>query len=164
MKRFLYLFTAIIMLSSCGAAKSVSYTHRPLAAEGCSVSYSTVQNDGQIRIVVTVRSDRLVFVSNPMMMLKNFKGEVLKLEGVNSQSRSETAGVLVNNMVLPVNELNAMAEFPVAEKDIDFFASGISKVRLSTIPLVHEKEFSRDIIGTYLFKSLSAANTSEESF
>ena len=33
-------------------------------------------------VVVTVESDRLVFSNNPTLMLKNFKGEVLTLEGM----------------------------------------------------------------------------------
>ncbi len=164
MRKILCLFAVVALLVSCGAAKSVSYMHKPLAAEGCSVSYSAIQNDGQAMIVVTVKSDRLVFSNNPTMMLKNFKGEVLKLEGIDLQSRSETGGVLINNVVVPVTELSAMAEFPVNEKDFDFFASGISKVRLSTVPIVHEKEFSSDVIGEYLFTSLQKVSTSEESF
>ena len=98
------------------------------------------------------------------MMLKNFKGEVLKLEGVNLQSRSETGGVVVSNIVIPVTELSALAEFPVEQKDINFFASGISKVRLSTVPIVHEKEFSSDVIGNYLFSSLQKAKNSVDTF
>lgn len=164
MKKALYLLALIAILASCGTAKSVSYTHRPLAAEGCSVSYSAAQNDGQLLIVVTVKSDRLVFSNSPTMMLKNFKGEVLKLEGIDLQSRTETGGVLINNVVVPITELKAMAEFPIDEKDIEFFASGISKVRLSTVPIVHEKEFSADVIGNYLFSSLRKASISVDTF
>ena len=115
-------------------------------------------------IVVTVESDRLVFDSKPTMMLKNFKGEVLKLEGYNLQSRSETSGVFVSNIVIPITELNAMAEFPVDAKDIGFFASGIAKVRLSTVPIMHEREFSKDAIGEYLYNSLRKARTAATSF
>jgi len=157
MKKLFYLFVLIAVLTSCGTAKSVSYLHKPLAAEGCSVSYSTSQNGGQLMIVVTVKSDRLVFDSKPTMMLKNFKGEVLKLEGISLQARSETAGVLVNNVVLPITELNVMAEFPVDVKDIGFFASGIAKVRLSTVPIMHEREFHKDAIGQHLYNSLRKA-------
>lgn len=164
MKKLFYLFVLIAVLTSCGTAKSVSYLHKPLAAEGCSVSYSTSQNGGQLMIVVTVKSDRLVFDSKPTMMLKNFKGEVLKLEGYNLQSRSETSGVFVSNVVVPITELNAMAEFPVDAKDIGFFASGIAKVRLSTVPIMHERVFPKDAIGKYLYNSLRKARTAATSF
>lgn len=164
MKKVLYLLALIAILASCGSAKSVSYMHKPLAAEGCTVSYSTAQNDGQLMIVVTVKSDRLVFNNHPTMLLKNFKGEVLKLEGMDLQARTETGGVLINNVVVPITELSAMAEFPIDEKDIDFFASGISKVRLSTVPIVHEREFGSDVIGNYLFSSLKKASISVDTF
>ena len=164
MKKILYLFSFVSIFASCGPAKSVSYSYKPLAAEGCSVSYSVVQSENQANIVVTVQSDRLVFGNTPTMMLKNFKGEVLKLEGVNLQSRSETGGVLINNVIIPVTELSAMAEFPIEEKNIDFFASGISKVRLSTVPIVHEREFKKDVIGGYLFTTLRKINISDDTF
>lgn len=164
MKKAFYLLALVVILASCGTAKSVSYTHRPLAAEGCSVSYSAAQNNGQLMIYVTVKSDRLVFSNSPTMMLKNFKGEVLKLEGIDLQSRTETGGVLINNVVVPITELKALAEFPIDKKDIGFFASGIAKVRLSTVPIVHEKEFSSDVIGNYLFSSLQKASVSVDTF
>lgn len=160
MKKAFYILALIAILASCGSAKSVSYTYRPLAAEGCTVSYSTAQNDGQLMIVVTVKSDRLVFNNHPTMLLKNFKGEVLKLEGMDLQARTETGGYLINNVGVVITELSAMAEFPIDEKDIDFFASGVSKVRLSTVPIVHEREFDSDVIGNYLFSSLKKASIS----
>ena len=151
MKRILFFFAIIAILVSCGTAKSVSYTHKPIAAEG-------------LQIIVTVKSDRLVFGDSPIMMLKNFKGEVLKLDGINLQSRSESSGVLINNIVVPITELSALAQFPVNKEDIPFFESGISKVRLSTVPIVHEKEFSTDVIGAYLLSALKKASSAEDDF
>lgn len=155
MKKVLFLLAFIAILASCGSVKSVSYMHNPLATEGCTVSYSTAQNDGQLMIVVTVKSDLLVFNNHPTMLLKNFKGEVLKLEGMDLEARIETGGVLINNVFVPITELSAMAEFPIDEKDIDFFASGVSKVRLSTVPIIHEREFDSDFIGNFIFSSLN---------
>ena len=154
MKRVALLILTLLIIASCGTPKSVSYTHKALAAEGCSVSYSVVSQDGQPAIVVSVKSDRLVFGNNPIMQLKNFKGEVLKIEGTNLQSRTETIGVPINNVVVPISELNALAQFPINAEDIPFFESGIVKVRLSTVPHVHEKTFSKDLIGSYLYKAL----------
>lgn len=164
MKRVALLLLTLMIIASCGTPKSVSYTHKPLAAEGCSVSYSVVSQDGLPAIVVSVKSDRLVFGDNPIMQLKNFKGEVLKLEGTNLQSRTETGGVLINNVVVPISELNALAQFPVNAQDIPFFESGIAKIRLSTIPIVHEKTFMQDQIGSYLYKTLLKEQYSADDF
>ena len=107
MKR-IFLFIALTALFiSCGSAKSISYTHLPLAAEGCTVSYSALQQNDQLFIIVTVKSERLVFGDSPTMMLKNYDGEVLKLEGTNLESRTETSGILIGSMVIPISELNA---------------------------------------------------------
>ena len=164
MKRILLFIALTALLVSCGSTKSISYSHKPLAAEGCSVSYSALQQDGQLFIVVTVKSDRLVFSDTPTMMLKNFNGDVLKLEGKNLQSRTETSGVLIGSMVLPVSELKALAQFSVDLGDIEFFKSGIAKVRLSTVPIVHEKTFSKDVIGRDLYSELLSAFSSESTF
>lgn len=164
MKRVLFLFAIVALLASCGSAKSVSYLHKPLAAEGCEVSYSALQQDGQLYIFVTVKSDRLVFNDTPTLMLRNFEDKVLKLDGTNLQARTETSGMLISNVYVPISELNAMAQFPVDLADVNFFKSGISKVRLSTVPIVHEKSFSSDIIGKYLYSELLGAYSSENSF
>ena len=163
-KILIYLVLAISLLS-CGAANSVSYSHRLLASDGCTVTYSAVQNNGRLKIVVSVESERLVFDSAPTMMLKNFKGEVLKLDGVNLQAGTAgSTGVVVNNVVISSTNLKAMAEFPIDNNNIDFFASGISKVRLSTVPFVHEKVFYNDYIGEDLYSALLKVSTSGETF
>ena len=164
MKRILIFFAFITFLASCGSAKSVSYLHKPLAAEGCEVSYSAVQQDGQLYIVVTVKSDRLVFNDTPTLMLRNFEDKVLKLDGTNLQARTETSGMLISNVYVPISELNAMAQFPVDIADVNFFKSGIAKVRLTTVPIVHERAFSRDLIGKYLYTELLGAYSSESTF
>jgi hypothetical protein len=164
MKRILLYFALIALFLSCGSSKSVSYTHKPLAEEGCSVAYSALQQDGQLYIFVTVKSDRLIFNDTPSLMLKNFEGGVLTLEGVNLQSRTETSGMVISNVFVPISEVKAMAQFPVDATDIDFFKSGISKVRLSTVPIVHEKSFSSDKIGKYLYTGLLSAESSVHSF
>ncbi len=163
MKRFL-LFALIAVLTSCGTSKSVGYTYKPLAKEGCSVSFSALNQEGQLLIIVSIKSDRLVFSENPIMMLKNFKGEVLKLEGADIDSRSETGGVLIGSIVLPITEVNALAQFPIEKDDIAFFESGVSKNRLSTLPIVHEREFPSDVIGSYLLSELRKASISEDTF
>lgn len=163
-KHIILLLIASFVIVSCGTAKSVKYTHKALASEGCQVSYSVALQDSQPTIVVSVKSDRLIFGDSPTLLLRNFEGEILKLEGQSLQSRTETSGFVVNNIIVPVSELNAIAQFPVDIDAIPFFESGISKVRLSTIPITHEKNFSKDKIGMYLYKGLIKAQTSANSF
>ena len=85
-------------------------------------------------------------------MLRNFEDKVLKLDGTNLQARTETSGMLISNV------------FPVDIADVNFFKSGIAKVRLTTVPIVHERAFSRDLIGKYLYTELLGAYSSESTF
>lgn len=159
MKKIFIFLSLLMFFVSCGSSKSVSYLHKPLAAEGCEVTYSVVQQDSELDIVVTVKSDRLVFGDYPTLLFKNFDGETLRLEGINVQANANkhTSGIIVNNLILPVSstEITAIAIFPVNPEDIQFFKSGITKVRLTTIPIVHEKDFSWDKIGEYLYSELN---------
>lgn len=163
-KRIIPVFIVLLFIVSCGTQKSVSYSHKPLAAEGCSVTYSVVSLEAQPTIIVSVKSDRLVFSEKPILQLKNFKGEVLKLEGTCLQSSSKTSGLLINNVVVPISELKATAQFYVGTDEIPFFKSGISKVRISTIPIIHEKTFTKDCIGEYLYKELLRVQATADNF
>ena len=159
MKKFFdlfILFITAIWLVSCGSAKSVGYTHRALATDGCHISYSVVNKDG-LKILVSVRSDRLVFPENPEMKFKNFEGQVMELKGEALQTRSETGGVVMNNIVIPISEICAMAYFDVKPEDITFFESGIMKVMVSTLPIEHVRSFKKDKIGKYLHNELCKA-------
>ena len=142
----------------------VGYTHKPLAAEGCEVSYSISQQSEDLFIIVSISSDRLVFTDTPTMKMRNFQGDIIEFNGKSLSTQSESAGVLVNNIVLPITELKAMAQFKIEKEQIPFFESGIQKVRITTIPLVHEKTFTNDVIGYWLYKKLGEALKANDDF
>ena len=98
------------------------------------------------------------------MKMKNFKGDILNLDGMSLSSQSESIGVVLNNLVVPVTELKVMAQFRIDEYQIPFFEYGVQKVRLSTIPIVHEKTFSTDVIGRWLYKKLIEQENIKDSF
>ena len=81
-KHMISLVLASVVLISCGTNKNISYVYRPLAEEGCYVTISVINQNEQLLLVTSVQSDRLTFGDNPTMLLKNFNGDVLKLEGV----------------------------------------------------------------------------------
>ena len=86
MKRLvLMLFVVGVMMSSYAVGRekrqTVSYTHKALAAEGCSVLYSVMKHDSVYYVVVSVKSDRMKFQKEPRMLIKTFSGKVLELKG-----------------------------------------------------------------------------------
>lgn len=163
MKKILLLICLLLMSISM-SAQSVSYSYKALSAEGCKVEYTSVWQNGTPYIVIRVSSDRLVFTENPTIMMKLFDGKLIKIEGKSLGSTTNQGGVLIGNVMAPVSELCAMAQFPISEEQIDLLKSGVAKVRLSTIPLPHERTFKKDKIGQKLYSFFVKSEKNEENF
>lgn len=144
-----------IVLTMCSIninAQTVGYTYRPLAAEGCNMNYSVAKQDTAYYIIATVKSDRLNFLKESTMLLKTFDGEVIKLYGSQIDSGSETAGIVSGNIVLPVTEISSTAQFKISPQQFELLKKGVAKIRLSTIPIEHERTFAKDKIGKKLYQ------------
>ena len=147
------ILTYIFLFVICGSyAQTVSYTHKPLAAEGCQMKYSVAKQDTSYYIIATVHSDRLNFMKESTMLIKTFDGQVIKLYGSQIGNGTESAGIVSGNIIIPVTEINSTAQFKITEKQFELLNNGIAKVRLSTIPIVHERIFNKDKIGKKLYQ------------
>lgn len=146
------LSIVLTMFSANINAQTVGYTYRPLAAEGCNMKYSVVKQDTAYYIIATVKSDRLNFLKESTMLLKTFDGEVIKLYGSHIDSGSETAGIVSGNIVLPVTEISSTAQFKISPQQFELLKKGVAKIRLSTIPIGHERTFAKDKIGKKLYQ------------
>ena len=146
------LSIVLTMFSANINAQTVGYTYRPLAAEGCNMKYSVVKQDTAYYIIATVKSDRLNFLKESTMLLKTFDGEVIKLYGSQIGSGSETAGIVSGNIVLPVTEISSTAQFKITPQQFELLKNGVAKIRLSTIPIEHERIFAKDKIGKKLYQ------------
>ena len=146
------LSIVLTMFSANINAQTVGYTYRPLAAEGCNMKYSVVKQDTAYYIIATVKSDRLNFLKESTMLLKTFDGEVIKLSGSQIGSGSETAGIVSGNIVLPVTEISSTAQFKISPQQFELLKKGVAKIRLSTIPIEHERTFAKDKIGKKLYQ------------
>jgi len=162
MRSFLILLFLSIGINIEG--QTVSYTYRPLAAEGCQMKYSVIKQDTTYYIVATVSSDRLMFIKQPVMLIKNYDGKVVKLEGDIISNGSESAGILVSNVMIPVTEINSTAQFKITPEQFEIIKNGIAKVRLSTIPIQHERTFKKDKIGKKLYKFYQKAQMKSNDF
>ncbi|NDV56586.1 hypothetical protein D0T85_00430 [Bacteroides sp. 519] len=147
------LFVTIFLTHSFFTnAQTVGYTYKPLTVKGCHIKYSIAKQDTSYYIIATVKSDRLNFLKESTMLLKNFDGEILKLHGNLIRSGSESAGIISGNLVIPVTEISSTAQFRISPAQFELFKKGIAKVRLSTIPIEHERTFTKDKIGKKLYQ------------
>ncbi len=164
-----WMATVVLMIVSSlmphtVASQTVGYTYKAFADEGCNVKYSVTKQDTCYYIIVTVRSDRMKFLKEPTMMLKTFDNDVLKLKGSSLGDGSETGGVVIGNIITPITEINSTAQFQVAPEQFELIRKGISKVRLTTIPMDHERTFKSDKIGAKLYKFFLKQKEKDEDF
>ena len=158
------LFFITMLFSVPTLAQTVGYTHKPLAAEGCSMNYSITKQEGKFYIIVTVKSDRLLFLQQSTFWLKTFEDDVIKLKGSSIGNGSESLGIVSGNIVIPVTEISSTAQFEISEEQLALLNKGISKVRLSTTPIEHEKNFKKDKIGKKLHQFYLRKKNQDESF
>ena len=86
------------------------------------------------------------------MLVKNFDNEILELNGILINNGSESMGIVLNNTVIPVTSINSTALFSIIPEQFKFFRKGISKIKMSTIPIEHERTFKKDKIGKKLYQ------------
>lgn len=85
-------------------------------------------------------------------MLKTFDGDIIKLRGKVIGNGSETGGIISGNIVIPVTAIYSTAQFKINPEQFELLNKGISKVRLSTTPIEHERTFKKDKIGKKLYQ------------
>lgn len=142
----------MLVMSMTMSAQTVGYTYRPLAAKGCRMEYGIVRQDSAWYIMTIVESDRLKFLKESMMKIRTFDGEVMELDGSLVSTDTESCGYVLGTFMVPVTAIYSTALFKITSKQLELLKNGIAKIRLSTIPIEHEKEFHKDKIGKKLYQ------------
>lgn len=166
MKRLILfvIIGAISIATNDVTAQTVSYTYKALAAEGCSMKYSVAKQNEKFYIIATVQSDRMKFLKESTMMIRTANGDVLRFSGELIDNGTESAGIVSGNMVIPVTSIISTAQFEVSPEQFELLKDGIIKVRLTTIPIEHEREFKKDKIGKKLYEFYLNAKNKEDDF
>lgn len=162
MKKLIFLIILILCtINLC--AQSVSYDYKLLSKQGCHVKYSAYRQEDKSYIIVEVKSDGgISFVNDPIMMLRASNNEVIKLQGVNVGKHKEGGvGIVVSGILISEDYSVSTAQFEISNEQIEMLKSGIIKVRLSTIPYLHEREFKSDKIGKKLYKAFGKLKAAE---
>ena len=151
MKNILFVFVLFVSLSS--SSQTIKYSHKPATVNGCVVRLNVSKQDTLFSITVTLSSEGLFFAKEPVMMIKTFEGEVLRLKGMSYGNDKETGYFFVSGVMVPLSSSKSIAQFPITSKQMELLNQGVSKVSLSTLPIVHEKNFNKDKIGKKLYNS-----------
>lgn len=116
------------------------------------MKYSVAKQDSVYYIVATVKSDRMRFLKEANMLIKTSDGEVIKLIGTNIGDGSESVGINCGNIIIPYTYIISTAQFAIAEEQLQKLQQGVIKIRITTMPMYHEREFKKDKIGKKLYK------------
>lgn len=167
MKHRLFLMFAIlcnVAFVSCSSIRQVGYIHNPLEVDGGNFFYSVTKENGELYLLMTVKSDNLTFTESPTLKLKNFNGNTISITGEKLTSLDEHGGIVINNVIVPYTETNTVARFKIENEQILFFYHGIQKIRLTTVPYIHEKTFKSDVIGFDLYNDLTKFEHQDDAF
>ena len=116
------------------------------------MKYCVAKQGGQYYIIATVSSDRMRFLKESSMLIRTFEGNVIKLDGNLLDNGTQSSGIIVGNVVIPVTGIISSAQFKISEEQLKQLERGISKIRLTTIPIEHERTFKKDKIGNKIYK------------
>ena len=158
------LFLLCMCFGLIAQAQTVGYTYKALAAEGCYMKYSVAKQGTEYSIVATVSSDRMTFLNEPTMKIKTFTGEYLELKGKVIGDRSQSAGLISGNIVIPVTEITSTAQFKITPQQLEVLNEGVAKIRLSMTPMNHERTFQKDKIGKKLYQFYLKEKKKDEDF
>ena len=158
------LFLLCMCFGLIAQAQTVGYTYKALAAEGCYMKYSVAKQGTEYSIVATVSSDRMTFLNEPTMKIKTFTGEYVELKGKVIGDRSQSAGLVSGNIVIPVTEITSTAQFKITPQQLEVLNEGVAKIRLSMTPMNHERTFQKDKIGKKLYQFYLKEKKKDEDF
>lgn len=153
MKRILLALVFFLSATLISFSQSVSYTHKPFAPDGCIVNYRVIMQDTTCFIEVHFESDLSKFTENPTMMVRTFAGEVFKLYGTTLSSEKLSKEVERDGEKKIITGFSSTVRYTATNSQMESLQSGIAKIRLSTEPYEHEKEFKKDKIGKALHDS-----------
>lgn len=159
MKKVLLLLVTCLMALSIQAQEKVKYS-----GQGMRFKYTVLTQDTLNYIVVTMTSEKQAFAQPTTLMFKTFEDDVIKMEGDVVDGNKKTAGVMVSGFMIPISERVFIAQFKISDEELELLRKGIKKVRLTTVPKQHEKEFSKDKLGVKLNNMFMNAREKRDSF
>ena len=160
---FVLISTMSIVLNDINA-QTVGYTYKALTAEGCSMKYNVAKQNDKFYIIATVSSERMMFLKESTMMVRTVNGDVLKFSGELIDNGTKSTGIVCGYMVIPITSIISTAQFEVTPEQFELLKDGIIKVRLTTTPIEHEREFKKDKIGKKLYELYLDVKNKEDNF
>lgn len=171
MKKFVFMMMSLL-LGASAFAQVESYTYHRFSTDGCRIECFVASNNGKMMLTIDAGADEgLTFSDNPTLLIRFFDGAVLKIDGRNlgiarTITSSSTTVYSATNMASSSSTTNGFARscYEISPEDAAHFNSGVAKIRLSTVPFTHEREFKKDAFGIVLYQEYLRLKKAEENF
>lgn len=163
MKRIIVLFISMV-ICLCVYAESISYSYKIFSEAGCSVKYQAKKQGETTYLLVTVKSDNLTMSATPELKIRTANDDVITIEGQSAGGTSESALIPVGGILMPISENKVQALFPVEDEQIELLKNGVSKIRITLLPVNHERPFKNDKFGKKLYRMLKSVSEKEDDF
>ncbi len=153
MKKILFSLLVLMIPIVSQGQSSVGYVYKALTTEDSRVDFSILKQDSLCYIVIKLKSSRVVFSNEPFLKMKTTNGDVIDLKGFvvsSNKSSSYIHGYKYGGYIS--SSTISYAQFPINRDEIEKLKDGIIKIRIGTLPKVHEKVFKKDKIGEKLYK------------
>lgn len=147
------LILFLVLGTTSSFAQKISYNHKTLLKEGCTNVFTVVKQQDKFYVVITVNSYFLSFLNPPTLKIKDSTGKVYEFSGSIIGEDNITLGSAYNGTGYVGTYNISKAQFEVTPEQFEILKGGIKKLRLSTVPYVHEKEFKKDKLGKKLYKA-----------
>ena len=165
-KSILLFLVLMLLLVGQASAQSVSYSSKPLDENGYKAKFSIIKNDTTHVLVVKITSEKAKFLNHPVMLIRTFSNEVIKLTGESlGTNTGDSYGIPIGGMVFMESEIESSASFTLTPEVAEKFKDGIAKIRLSVNPSsCQDKVFKKDKIGKKLYELYVHAKSIDDSF
>lgn len=166
MKRVKLIAIAVLLLmagfsSTLSATRPVSYIHKILDLEGCQMSFSVTQLDTVYYIVVCAESDRLCFIDEPKMKMQTASGEVLTMVGFPLNGYEDSFLIHTGYFSIPFHSSHSMAVFEATPQQFEAMKDGVTRIKITMLPYMHDHTFKKDKIGLPLYEQYKKIKASD---
>lgn len=147
-----FLATLLLMCCLSVNAQSVSYIHEPFSAHGCKMKFSVEKEGLTYFLVVKMRSEGMHFANEPQILIRTFNDDLIEVYGeIITDKYVEKKWTETSSWSIVYDR--TIARFEMDPKQFEMLKDGVARIRISTVPVEHEKIFEKDKIGKKIYKS-----------
>ena len=157
--KFAILLACLFCTTTAFCAKKIKYGN-----QGCNIFWSVYHPNESYQLVTQITTSNKELANPVTLKIKLFNDEIITLKGKIDHLGTESAGLCLYNLIIPISEQQYRVMYPISEEELDMLKHGVKKVQISTLPEINVKVFKKDVIGQRLWNEYQEKKNSEDDF